>query len=365
VIAVLLLAAIGFVGWFVATHDVERALVVTAGILIVTCPCAFGIATPLAYELAAAGLRRAGLFVRASGFLDRAKHVRRVVFDKTGTLTTGRLELENPSKLDLLGAHERNMLYNLVARSAHPKSQAIARALEHRHSRFVAGLDVVEQPGIGLHLQGGNQSFSLRADGGAVAFFENGVRRVRFHMRENLRPDARREVAALVDRGYEVWILSGDDQSHVSALAKRIGVPSERALGGESPQAKLAVLQGMDHSDTLFIGDGLNDSLVVDGAFCSGTPAIDRPFLPARSDFYFTTPGLRPVGLALRTARALDRVTRRNLAVAIAYNFVTVGLAYAGLLSPLVCAVVMPVSSITVVLATTFSLSPRSSLWKF
>jgi P-type Cu2+ transporter len=368
VVAVLGLAAIGFLGWWIATRDVERALLVTAAILIVTCPCAFGIATPFGYELVAAGLRRAGLFIRTSGFLDRAAAVRRVVFDKTGTLTTGSLELSEPDVLDVLDGDERAVLYNLVARSGHPKSQAIARALEQREKdgvRFVRDLGVVEKAGVGLALERAGRRYSLHGDANGVpTFFIDGAERATFPMRENLRGDARREVRDLRARGYDVWILSGDEQGNVDALAERIGLPKDRAVGNKSPEQKAAFLRELDRGDTLVVGDGLNDSLALDGAFCSGTPAVDRPFLPARSDFYFTTPGLRPIGLAIRAATALERVTRRNLTIAIAYNVVTVGLALAGLLSPLACAVLMPASSITVVLATVVSLSPRSSLWK-
>jgi Cu2+-exporting ATPase len=201
------------------------------------------------------------------------------------------------------------------------------------------------------------------ADAG-VAFVVDGAARATFRLRERLRPGARREVTALARAGYEVWILSGDDAANVDALADRVGIPRGRAIAGKSPEAKLAFVRGLDEGDTLVVGDGLNDSLAVERATCSGTPAIDRPFLPARTDFYFTTPGLRPIGLALRAARALEEVTRKNLGIALAYNAVAVSLAYAGLLSPLVCAVIMPVSSITVVAWTSVSLSPRSALWK-
>src|SRR6185312_11900520 len=102
---------------------------------------------------------------------------------------------------------------------------------------------------------------------------------------------------------------------------------------------KAAFLDAQSHA--LMIGDGINDTLAVERAFCSGTPAIDRPFLPARTDFYFTAAGLRPVTLALRASRALARITRRNLRIAVVYNVLSVGLAWAGLLSPLVCAIIM------------------------
>ncbi len=161
-----------------------------------------------------------------------------------------------------------------------------------------------------------------------------------------------------------MWILSGDAQPRVRALAARLGIPEDRAIGESTPEAKARFLEVHDHADTLMIGDGINDSLAVARAFCSGTPAIDRPFRPARSDFFFTTPGLRPIRLALLASRELSRVTRRNIAFAVAYNAISISLAHAGLMSPLLCAVVMPVSSLTIVAATLASLSERSPLWK-
>ena len=361
VVAVLAVAVVGFGGWLLMTGDVQRSLEVTAGVLIVTCPCAFGIATPMAYELVYAGLRRAGLFVRSSGFLDRAAEVERVVFDKTGTLTTGTLALASPGSLDALDDEEVHALYNLVVRSAHPKSVAVARALSSR-GRFEPGMRVHEEAGTGLSLAWHGRVYRLVADGEEIAFLDNDQVRLRIALCEEPRADARAEVQALGALGYEVWILSGDTQARVDALARSLGVALARALGEKRPADKEAFFE--THPRALMVGDGINDAPAVERALCSGTPAIDRPFLPARTDFYFTTAGLRPVTLALRASKALARVTRRNLAVAVVYNVVSVGLAWAGLLSPLVCAVIMPLSSLTVVGATVASLSQRSALWR-
>jgi Cu2+-exporting ATPase len=367
VISVLAAAAGAFLLWAVGFGDPRRALEVTTAVLIVTCPCAFGIATPLAYELVQAGLRRGGLHVRSSGFLDRALAVRRVVFDKTGTLTTGVLRVADDAPLRALSAVERGALYNLVARSTHPRSLAVLRALEAIGGHGVAaGAVVRELPGRGLTLREGAREYTLGAgpgDDGALAFRRDGRVRASIVTDEELRPDAARELARLAAGGLEVWILSGDTQERVAALAAEAGVPAERALGGRTPEAKAEWLAAHDRGDTLFIGDGINDSLVVERAFCSGTPAIDRPFMPARSDFYFVTPGLAPVRRALEAARALGRTNRRNLTMAVAYNGLTVGLAYAGMMSPLLCAVVMPLSSLSIIAATLAALSPRHNRW--
>jgi Cu2+-exporting ATPase len=373
VLSVLVASTLGFVLWMARTGDVLRALDVVTAILTVTCPCAIGIATPLAYEIVQAALRKRGLLIRSAGFLDRAPRVRRVVFDKTGTLTTGVLRLENPGALDALTDDERRALYNLAARSAHPKSIAVKRALATRAVAFDPALVVEEEAGLGLVLRAGDHTYRLglpawasagASSRGDVAFSVDGAVRASLTTAEDLRPDAATEVRALEAAGFETWILSGDDQARVDALALAAGIPLTRAVGKQSPEAKAEWLRGHDHGDTLMLGDGINDSLAIAAAHCSGTPAIDRPFIAARSDFYLITAGLAPVRTALLASARLERVVRRILRVALAYNVLAVGLACAGLMSPLVCAVFMPASSLSIILATTFSLSGKGLTWK-
>jgi len=373
VIAVLVLAAGGFVGWWLATRDLSRSLAVTTAVLIVTCPCAFGIAAPLAYEMVQAGLRRAGLFVRRGSFLDRARDVRRVVFDKTGTLTTGALVLENPGALRRLTTEQLDALYDLVARSGHPKSAAIRDALRWHGTKLDVKARAVEHPGHGLELERAGRRWRLGdpawvgatddARGGDVAFGVDGELLAALTTVERLRADALREVHQLTADGYEVWLLSGDAQPRVDAAADASGVPRERSIGEQSPQGKARFLETHDQRDTLFVGDGVNDALALDGAHVAGTPAVDRPYVPARADFFFVTPGLGPIRLALRSARVLAQVVRADLAIALVYNVFAIGLALAGRMSPLLCAVLMPASSLTTIAATVAALSPRRRLW--
>ncbi len=379
VAAVLMLAAVGGGAWFVATHDSVRSLGVATAVLIVTCPCAFGLATPLAYDLAQARLRRQGLFVRSAGFLDRASAVRTVVFDKTGTLTEASSTVDNPEALAGLPEDARRALDHLVHRSHHPKALAVRKALATVGGRvdregppIVAS--VTEWPGLGVELVSEGVVYRLGAPRWASGAPEEGADGLVFaragrvlaalRCHETLRADAADEVRKLQGEGYDVWLLSGDEPARVRDVAARCGVASERALGGASPRGKDEWLTAHDHDDVLMVGDGINDSLAVEHAFCSGTPAIDRPFMAARSDFYFVSPGLAPIRAALHAARAVARVRSMNLAIAASYNLVAVALAYAGLMSPLLCAVVMPLSSISTLGATRFALSPGSRLWK-
>jgi Cu2+-exporting ATPase len=376
VVGVLVAAVLGFVIGWARTASVAASLDIVTAVLIVTCPCALGIAAPLAYELVQNGLRRAGLFVRAPGFLDRAPDVRRVVFDKTGTLTTGALRVVNSTALSALDADSRLALYNLVARSTHPKSMAIRALLDHASDRLIDGVVVTEQAGLGLSLEYkertyrfGSLSFAdtspaATSTDGDVVLSVDGHVLAAFIVAEELRPDAADEVQRLTDAGYEVSISSGDALPRVLDIARRCGIPEARVRAGQSPSDKAAFVRELDRRDTLMIGDGINDSLVVAEAFCSGTPAIDRPFMAARSDFYFITPGLRAIRLALTASRELAKVLRRNVILALLYNALAVALAYAGLMSPLLCAVLMPLSSITVLTITFASLSGERPLWK-
>ena len=185
---------------------------------------------------------------------------------------------------------------------------------------------------------------------------------------EEARPDAREEVKALAREGYDPCILSGDSLEATRAMAKECGLNEDRAFGARTPEGKAAWLRQLSKGDnrkTLFVGDGINDSLIAEDAYCAGTPAIDRPFMAARCDFYFVSPGLGPVRAALHMSKRLARVVRTNLAIATFYNTITVTLALAGLMTPLWCAILMPVSSLTTVLATTVQLTreKRSAAW--
>lgn len=356
VAAVLIVAAGALIVGYAATSDARAALERVTAVLIVTCPCAFGIATPLAYEIVGARLRKAGLFIRSSSFLDRAAIVRKIVFDKTGTLTTGKLVLEDISPATALSAFHLRVLKNLAARSTHPKSAALSNALGS--DEFLADFDAVEVPGRGLEANYGGHRYRLGAaewiqsdkrDDADVSFGVDGMLLASFRTVENLRPDAAREVQALRALGFDVGILSGDTLERTNAMAAHCGIPAENAVGGQSAEAKAEWVRAHDQGELLFIGDGINDALVAMEATVSGTPAIDRPFLAARTDFYLVTAGIAPLRLALEQARRLRTVLGFTLSVAIAYNVVTVGLAYAGLMTPLICAILMPLSSLSTI----------------
>lgn len=357
-VSVLVIAAGAFFVGYKLSADPRVALDRVTAVLIVTCPCAFGIAAPLAYQIVQARLRRAGLFVRNATFLDRAARVRRIVFDKTGTLTTGRLRAL--ADFDSLDESARVALVNLAQRSNHPKSSAVARAVGD--DGFREELSVREHVGLGVECELGGRNYRLgspkwvgHGSEGDLAFGVDDTILLPIETVEDLRADAAHEVQALRAEGYEVAILSGDARDRVVAVAERVGI--DRVFGDQSPRDKADYIRKVDSADTLVVGDGINDGPAICTAFCSGTPAIDRPFIAARSDFYLVSAGLAPIRLALEASRRLARVLRISLGVALAYNAVTIALAYAGVMTPLLCAVLMPASSLSTILAVIVSLN--------
>jgi len=363
VLAVLALAAIALGIWWPV--DPERALQVTVALLVVTCPCAIGIAIPLAYELVQARLRRSGFFVRKSELLDKLPRVRKVLFDKTGTLTLGRLELIDPAAVHALSPTLRDAAYDMAARSNHPVSRCLAAALAAAGARFDPDAKVEELPGKGLQLERDGVTYRLgkpswaapgSGEAGATVLSVGETAAATFRTAESVRADARREIAALRLDGVEVWLVSGDAPAKVASMAAQLGVDAENALGGQRPEEKAQAVARIDAQDTLFLGDGVNDSLAFERALCAGTPAVDRPVLPGKADFFLLGEGLAGIREAMVLARRLRAVVRRLLCVALAYNVLAVATSLAGWMTPLRAAVLMPLSSLSVLLVTIASL---------
>jgi len=393
VVLVFALAGAGFALW--AGHGAEKGLQVAIAILVVTCPCALGLAVPLAQEMVQTALQRRGVFLRNGRFLDRALRVKKIIFDKTGTLTLGRLRLTEASggALENLTPHDRKVLWNMTARSNHPASRAVARALEtaavpngthpESGSPGVVPPDdvepVTETPGRGLEWRraegvyrlgrasfagaaGASVPVSSSSRGGSV-FSRNGRTILRLEFEEDLKEDAVSEIERLHREGFSTYLLSGDREDRVRGVAARLGIPAERVRASVTPEEKAAWVAAVDDEDTLMVGDGINDGPSFEAAWCAATPAVDHPALPARADFYFLGERIDAVGAALAAARRLRTVTRGNLVFAAVYNTAALALCYAGLVGPVVAAVLMPLSSVAVVTLTATRLSGRHPTW--
>ncbi|HRE89168.1 MAG TPA: HAD-IC family P-type ATPase, partial [Myxococcota bacterium] len=260
----------------------------------------------------------------------------------------------------------------MVYRSNHPKSRALAVVVS---PQSLSG-EVEEQVGVGLTMtdptQPGRQLALVAAtDGRDLRFVERRlspdassdiskseyleVREIaRFAFREIIRADARAQVETLQRLGVEVHLASGDAEDRAMAIGRELGLAPTSVHARMKPEDKAALVARLESTlgPTLMLGDGVNDALAFDAATVAGTPAIDRPTLPARADFFLTTRGVGPIAELLVEAQSVRRITTRNLVIAFGYNGLALTAALMGVLSPLVSAVAMPISSLLVLALT-------------
>ncbi|GAA6147510.1 heavy metal translocating P-type ATPase [Pseudooceanicola nitratireducens] len=348
-----ILSALAFVGWYLYSWDVRTALNIAAAVLIITCPCALGLAVPAVTTAASGRLFKRGMLVKHETALERLASVDTVVFDKTGTLTAGR---PLPLGLDRIDYDSLSVALALTEGSAHPLSQSLTRALRDLAIPPAAVTDLTEMPGYGTQAQLNGQTVRLgRAgwagpsqNGGTSAVLSMGDQVVEFSFADDLRPGAEQAVAALQAAGIHVALISGDRQAAVADLAARLKITdwTAEALPGDK-SARIQALQD-GGAKVLMVGDGLNDTAALTAADVSISPATALDAARVASDIVLLGGDLSPIPSALTTARAATRRIRENFRIATLYNIIAVPLAIAGLATPLIAALAMSTSSITV-----------------
>jgi Cu2+-exporting ATPase len=343
--------------WLALGLGAREAVMIAASVLIITCPCALALAVPAVHAAAGGRLFRAGVFLKDGAALERLARVDIAVFDKTGTLTTGAAQLV--SGPDAPAAWRAALA--LAQSSRHPFSRALADAalargvvpamverLEELPGRGVQG----RIDGIDARLGRGDWCGADVPDDGlsSVWLSMGGGAPVRFAFEDPLKPDAAEVVAALKARGLSVALLSGDAPGPVARAAQAAGIAAFEA--GVTPEGKLARLNALaaEGRRVLMIGDGINDAPALAAAEASISPASAADVARAAAGFVFTGPRLAPVVTALDVARAARRRALENFAFAALYNMVTVPLAAFGFVTPLIAALAMSGSSITVTL---------------
>ncbi|KUR74049.1 nitrogen fixation protein FixI [Novosphingobium sp. FSW06-99] len=345
------LALLAFVGWLIAGAELYHALVVAIAVLIITCPCALGLAVPVAQVVAAGALLRRGVLVKDGAALERLAGVDHALIDKTGTLTHG-CPVPDAACLAALDGTDAAIALSLASHSRHPLSLALTRALAARGVRTVDLTDVAEIAGRGVEARHGALAVSLGrpagAEGMAAALSITGqpVRIIRFA--DALRPDWAEALARLAALGVPCAILSGDNRAAVAEAARITGLPARATASPAEKQAAIADLQAAG-ARVLMVGDGLNDGPALAAADASIAPGTASDVGRQAADLVFTGDSLLALPRAVSVARATMRVVRQNFALAIGYNLLAVPLAMAGLVTPLVAAVAMSLSSLVVI----------------
>ncbi len=317
-------------------------------VFVVSCPCALGVAAPLADDIAASRAEGHGVFVRTLGLWKKLTRLRQVVFDKTGTLTLENPVLVNPESLAALDDTSRQALRHLTSGNLHPVSRSLFDALGGTPDRLL-DVEVIEEAGHGLRFehQGSTWAISRPKDQSADAIFtRDGAEVAAFRFHDALRGESGDEVRALARRGLRVSILSGDREAKVSDIAAQLGLARDQWHYSLTPDEKAAWISSHDPQGTLYIGDGANDSLAFDAASCAGSPVTGRSFLEHKADFYFLGHSMRFMSSLLDIAATHRLAVSSVFAFSVTYNIVTAIMGLMGHLSPLLAAILMPLSSV-------------------
>ena len=358
--AVHVLAGASFLGWLLATGgDWYQALVIAIAVLIITCPCALGLAVPVVHVLGASRLFEAGILMKDGSALERLAEIDRVVLDKTGTLTTGTPLVV---RSDIGEGASTAWARALAGHSSHPASRAVRAflgagpALPLADIREVAGCGIEARSDDGRLMRLGRADWAaaIAAPGAALpgdgpAFAVEGGACAGFVLAETLRADTKAAIAALADAGLGVELLSGDAAGPVGRLAQGLGIG--RFASVQTPAMKIdriRALQQQGHR-VLMVGDGLNDAPSLAAGDVSMAPASACDAGRQAADFVFTRDSLLAVPFAHRIAMRAKDLVRQNFGLAIIYNCFAVPLAVAGYVTPLVAAIAMSTSSIIVI----------------
>ncbi len=347
--AVHTLAALAFAGWMIAGAGWHQSLTIAIAVLIITCPCAIGLAVPAAQVVTTGALIRRGLLIKDGSALERLAEIDMVFLDKTGTLTLGELRADIAGLDGDAGA----IALALAQASRHPLSIGLARALTAAGVVPAAVGAIVEREGVGVTGRHDGVFVALErpsTDGcdGPCVQLRIGADTHAIRFSDRPRGDVEATLDALRAMKLEPRILSGDSRAAVDAMAQTLRIPGE---GGADPAHKLAILNDAKAQGRrpLMVGDGLNDGPALAAAHAAIAPGTASDASQQAADAVFTGERLFPVALAIAAARRTMRIVRQNLALAVCYNVAAVPLALMGRVTPLVAAIAMSTSSLIVV----------------
>lgn len=356
-----LMALLAFVGWFFAFGDWHHALTIAVAVLIVTCPCALGLAVPIVQVVAAQRLFDKGIVLRDGAALERLAEVDSVIFDKTGVLTLAEISITNAAEIPEVAL---STAASLARSSGHPVASAICRAassasiqsdlLSEKAEIPGFGIEAIDQRGTRLRLGRASWAFSETTipngmEPTSCVLSRDGQLLARFALQQTARPDAKAAIGLLRDDGLHIEMLSGDSEPAVSSLATRLNISlSQSGLTPAEKFARISALQNSGHK-VLMVGDGLNDLPAMAAAHTSMAPASAADISRNTADLVFMGEDLLAVPVAVRVARASDRLIKQNFALAIGYNVIAIPLALAGQVTPLIAAIAMSLSSVVVI----------------
>lgn len=385
---VMLLSIATFTTWFALGNSIQDSMRAAVALLVIACPCALGLATPVALLVATGKGASSGIVVRKTSSLEIAPRISTVVLDKTGTLTTGIMKVQNVTIPDLgknsLGITTHQILmavHSLEKESSHPIAQAISKHLSEQGIARLTTRELVESAGQGIaarvefngkempvligtpesirratvslhpELEAAISAARLRGNSMAVVAVD-GIACAVFEVGDTLRSDARSTIEEFHRRSIETWLITGDNEASAHQIAMEVGIPTKNVIALASPERKIAKIKELRAAGerVLMIGDGINDAAAIAEADLSMALGTGTDTAIASADITLMRAELRTAVSALNLAKNSLRIIRTNLVWAFIYNVIGMPIAALGLLNPMYAGAAMATSSLFVVL---------------
>lgn len=339
-------------------HDLKHALEGAITLLIVTCPCALALAVPLTFTRSLSKASQFGIIIKSDEVIEKIAKIKNVFLDKTGTITFGKLKVSNFEIHKRPSLEIENIVYNLEQKSNHPVARALIEYVKPQMPKQMSVTFFQEILGKGVSGNINGAFYEINREG----IFENNDLIATFSVKDTVRPDSEKTVEKILSQGVDIRILSGDKEDVVMNIANAVKLSPSSALALLSPEEKNELIKNFPNS--MMVGDGANDAIALSSASV-GVAVLGAMDISLRAaDVYLTTPGLDPVNKLFVLSQETMKVIRRNLVLSLLYNSMSVTAAFMGVISPLVAAIIMPLSSLTVLLSTIYGTKKMRDLWK-
>lgn len=345
-IVVFLLAAILFFNLALKGETklgIERALT----LLIVTCPCALALATPLTLTSTLSRASKKGIIIKNDEVIEKLSLINSVYLDKTGTVTYGLLKMNEFKSIAESSLPLMDVIVSLEKLSLHPVAIALKEYAQTNGAKKIFDVkDLKELLGIGVSGSIEGHFYEIRAG----KIFEDHKTIAQFSLDDRVRPDSKKAVDQMKSYGIDVSLISGDQKDIVDTISKQIGLDEKNIYSEVTPEAKLLLIE--KNNKALMVGDGANDAMALSRSYV-GVAVMGAMDISLRAaDIYLSTPGITPVADLIIISKETMKVIHRNLALSLLYNVLSVYAAFNGMISPLVAAIIMPVSSLTILAST-------------
>jgi P-type Cu+ transporter len=348
--SVILVAGVTFAGWLATGASASRAFTAAVAVLIIACPCALGLATPMALLVGTGRGAQLGVLIKGPEILERTRRIDTIVLDKTGTVTEGRMELADVALLN--GTTRRDVLRiagAVEAASEHPVAQAIVRAARAEIGELPSVEHFRNEPGVGVVGSVEGHAVRVGRENGRIEVSWDGMPRGAMTVRDTVKPTSGEAVDDMKRLGLTPVLLTGDSRASAEKVGAEVGI--DRVLAEVYPEDKIAEVRRLQSSGATvaMVGDGINYAPALAQADLGLAIGTGTDVAIEASDLTLVSGDLRSAADAIRLARRTLRTIKQNLFWAFAYNVAAIPLAVAGLLNPLVAAAAMAASSLFVV----------------